>query len=456
MSDEAEPVHLRLVKPDDDLAEAGLEVPQSGVALEHPDTTPVDLERARLASLLEQTRIDLTSGDLHPAALRQRLSEKLPAAPVERSTPKSPADVLAGWRTSGPLIHEPTGFETLDHATGGGPIYGTRWFVMGAPNAGKTNFMVQLAHVYAQRGLMVGVLAVDEEPDDMQTRLAQRIGFERAACEARTPGAISTMERHLSPLPIRFYEEDWTIEAAAEHLAGLARARGMRAALFVDSLQTVTCDAMLERDLAEPQAITRCAKALRRVAKQHGLIAIATSEMGRAAYRSKASREELDPMAAGKWSGAIEYQAKVLIALRSVARHKNIIEVELPKNKHEGEDAATKFYLEINRSNQTLTECEAPPKPTPENEGPAPEEKEKLHESKLEQAAAKLVAELVRRAAKGIEIKGQQELRQLIKGSTEFRKDVIAHALASGLIEGGRGKPFRKRHLSDEDEEGGS
>lgn len=65
-------------------------------------------------------------------------------------------------------------------------------------------------------------------------------------------------------------------------------------------------------------------------------------------------------MAAGKWSGSIEYQAKVLISLRSVAGSSDVIEAELPKNKHAGDDAPKKFYLQLSRSSQTLQECVAP------------------------------------------------------------------------------------------------
>lgn len=438
---------------DAEVAALGLEVPPDGHELEE---TPTSLERARLAAILEATRLDLLNGDLHPDAIRGRLGEKIPAPAPPRSKPMSPADVLASWRAKGPLVHERTGLETLDRVTGGGPIYGTRWFVMGAPNAGKTALLVQIAHIFAQRGIVVGILAVDEEPDDMQSRLSQRLGFERAACERRDHGAIDTMERLCNGLPIVFYEEDWTVENAAADLAAVAKTRGARASLFLDSLQTVSCDAMLERELSEPQAITKCARAARRVAKQHGLIVIATSEMGRASYRSKASREEIDPMAAGKWSGAIEYQAKVLIALRSVPRQKNIIEAELPKNKHEEEDSVAKFYLEIDRASQRMAECEAPAKTKEESEGPDEDTKERLNESKLDQAAQMLVSELVQRAAKGIVIRGQQELRPLIKGASGWRREVIAYALSQGLIEGGHGKPYRKRHPATEGEGEGS
>jgi predicted ATP-dependent serine protease len=101
--------------------------------------------------------------------------------------------VLDTWGTEGPLIHEPTGFAKLDEATGGGPVYGTRWVVVGAPDAGKTALLVQIGHEYAKRGIHVGFLAVDEEAGDLVTRLAQRVGFSRQDCERRDPEMLAKM-----------------------------------------------------------------------------------------------------------------------------------------------------------------------------------------------------------------------------------------------------------------------
>jgi hypothetical protein len=99
-------------------------------------------------------------------------------------------------------------------------------------------------------------------------------------------------------------------------------------------------------------------KALRDVATQHKLIAIATSEMARGAYRSKDSAEQSNDLASAKESGAIEYSARALISLRSVQGEPDLIEVRIPKNKHGPKGEV--FHLRLDRASQTLRQVEAP------------------------------------------------------------------------------------------------
>ncbi len=195
-------------------------------------------------------------------------------------------------RKNGPLVHEPTGIEALDEVTDGGPVYGSRWGVAGAPDAGKTALAMQVADVYARRGIAVGVLAVDEEPSDITMRLMQRAGWSRGDCERREHRMLVAMEAStVAELPIRMYDATWTIDRAAADLAAWARQRGdRRAALFVDSIQTVTCDAEASMTSLR-EAVTARMHALRRAAEKHQLIAITTSEMARGAYRSEDAAE---------------------------------------------------------------------------------------------------------------------------------------------------------------------
>jgi KaiC/GvpD/RAD55 family RecA-like ATPase len=288
--------------------------------------------------------------------------------------------VLDEWTESGPLVHEPSGIPALDKLTDGGPVYGTRWYLSGAPDAGKTALLVQIAHVMAQRGVTVGLLAVDEEAGDLVTRLAQRIGYARHHCEARDPVVLANIRRTLSALPLRIYDARWTVEAAAADVARLAHVRaeadpnghphGPRAMLGMDSIQTITCSADVAarhagRDLSEVAAVTARVHAVRAVATQHRLIAIATSEMGRGAYRSSDPREQTATLASGKWSGAIEYSARVLIGVRSVSEQPDLIELELAKNKHGPKHE--RVHLRIDRRSQDLTPVtyDAPPEAAP-------------------------------------------------------------------------------------------
>lgn len=311
-----------------------------------------------------------------------------PRAPVPHSatpqdTPRistTVLDVLEQWRTEGQLVHEPTGIDVLDTATGGGPVYGTRWYFVGAPDAGKTALLVQIGHSMAERGVAVGILAVDEEPTDLVTRLAQRCGWLRQDCEARYVDAVDAMQAKLATLPIRFYGDGTTIEGAASDLATWARERveaapethphGARALLLVDSLQTVSCDREVlqlaggGRELSLREAVTERARALRTVATRYRLIAISTSEMNRNAYRSEDAAKNANDLASAAESRAVEYSGRVLLALRSVPDEKDLVEVRLPKNKHRPSGCdTTAFHLRIDRASQWLSEATYDPPP---------------------------------------------------------------------------------------------
>jgi KaiC/GvpD/RAD55 family RecA-like ATPase len=294
----------------------------------------------------------------------------LKVAPAAANSQRSGAtivQVLDGWLREGSLIHEPTGIAELDELTGGGPVYGTRWYLAGAPDAGKTALLIQVVHEALRRGVVVGLLAVDEDPDDIVTRFAQRGGHSRTNCEIRDPAVVAQMREALGNLPLRIYDASWTIESAAADLAAFAKQRaqsdpkghprGPRAMLAIDSLQTVTCAADVQaeangRELPEVSAVTVRTRAIRSVATKFRLIAIATSEQGRGSYRSNDPNQQTSALASAKWSGAVEYSARVLIALRPVPNHPDLVELEIAKNKHGPRDR--KFHLKIDRATQTL------------------------------------------------------------------------------------------------------
>src|SRR5678815_1197380 len=81
------------------------------------------------------------------------------ASELTDAEPWSPGAIVDSWLAHGPLVHEPTGISALDKLTGGGPVYGSRWYLLGAPDAGKTALLLQIAHVFALRGICVGILA---------------------------------------------------------------------------------------------------------------------------------------------------------------------------------------------------------------------------------------------------------------------------------------------------------
>ena len=310
-------------------------------------------------------------------------------------------DVFDDWRTEGPLVHEPTGIPTLDEITGGGPVYGTRWFISGAPDAGKTALLVaNIAATYAERGLWVGILAVDEEAGDVAQRFAQRAGLSRRHCEERDEWLFERLERVPVLDRIRLYGPEVTIEEAAADVARRAELDGVGAMLAVDSIQTVTCNAICkaEREMAEHQSVTANAFAMRNVAKKHRLIAIATSEMSRSGYASNDAKSNTNDMAVSKWSGSIEYQARVLLTLRSVPGESNLTALRLPKNKHRPAGTALPhdhtIYLRLSRDTQRMRE-ETDYQPADGSERQA--EKDARHVRQRSDDAAWLAVALARR-----------------------------------------------------------
>lgn len=441
-----------------------IDPPEQGGERDHEDLGAPDAphEHDELSSKLRRAFDDLHAprGAPHPKVLAKRLIadlERFTAGEKRDERPRgiTPAAVFDLWLKEGPLVHEPTGLDGLDDATGGGPVYGSRWYVLGAPDAGKTALLAQLAHVFAERGISVGLFAVDEEPSDIMTRFAQRVGFERRACEVREPAAVAKMRELLEALPLSFYGPESTIESAAADLARLATERKTRAMLIVDSIQTVTCDSerAAERELSEVQAIGRRVQAIRAAASEHKLIAITTSEMSRAAYKSINRSERIDPLAAGKWSGAIEYSGRVVLSLSTIKDRPGLIELEIPKNKHGRRRYVSNgdaLYLEIDLDRQSVRECEAPV----EEDGRSEEEREAeeaASAAKVDQMAERIVAELTKKAAHGIQVRSREDLIRLVPGKGQLKEAAVSLLKNTGRIEGGRGKPFQVRYPGDED-----
>ncbi len=232
--------------------------------------------------------------------------------------------------------------------------------------------LAQFAHEWAQRGIVVGILAVDEEdpeiwsPASCSARFRSiRLALGSPAATARTgeipPSSRCRPPSRTSRTTFRFFGEGWTLEAAAEaladHGATLANGVPVRMALMVDSIQSVTCEASLKaNDVSPRELVTANVRALRSVASKYRLIAIATSEMNRGAYRSIETAEQVSDLAAAKESGAIEYSGRVLLALRSARDHGDLIQVRAAKNKHGSAypRAEAEFYLRLDRASQII------------------------------------------------------------------------------------------------------
>lgn len=271
--------------------------------------------------------------------------------------------IVDEWERDGPLVHLPTGIESLDDMTGGGLVLGSRVYMLGAPNAGKTALAVQIADTYMAKGIDCALLGVDEEPSDLAMRMMQRRGFTREQVEHRVPAVIAAARAAFGSLPLLLFDGSTTIEAAAValHKRACERHPGVDrppCVLFIDSVQTARCEGEdIEGSLYV--SVTKRVAAIRACASRYRMLVVATSEMNRAAYKSKKAEDQVTDMAAGKESGAIEFSARVLLALRSVPGSSDVVELRVAKNKHGADHRVDQdgIFLRVNRAAQTLAEA---------------------------------------------------------------------------------------------------
>jgi KaiC/GvpD/RAD55 family RecA-like ATPase len=300
--------------------------PWSLKELEHKVASAVKDGRRPLGYLLGDRPLDVDGyEDAERASIQEepRTAARLWLTPAERAR-----------RLGGRGIILPTGLETLDRAMRGGPA--TRKLVVlgGAPGAGKTTLVVQLARKFAKQGTPVAILAADEDADGLLVRWGQSEGIAREDLEAGSDEAREGLASALLELPhfllVDAEEDASTVEDVSERLTEIAH--GMPAVLVVDSLQTVRTRTSAHAE--SPRArIDGVVAVLKRAAKEGGHLVLATCELARGAYRSQNAADRIDDLAAFKESGGIEYGASALLVLRSVKGEEDLVDVTMPKNR---------------------------------------------------------------------------------------------------------------------------
>jgi KaiC/GvpD/RAD55 family RecA-like ATPase len=352
--------------------------------------------------------------------------------------PATTTSIVMRWVAEGALVRLATGIPTLDELSRGGLPIPWRGMVVGAPSAGKTAIVITIADHLARSSVAVGILAVDEDPEDLVVRFAQMAGFTVAQAELREPVVLHEIVTALSVLPLKLYDARFTIESAAKDLATWSKAKGMRAALFLDSLQTARSEssgnAKSPREHVEGNV-----RAIRAVSTEHCLLVVSTSEANRAAYRGGERGEQQADLAAGAESRAIEFGAQTLLVLRTPKDHPDIVHVRVAKNRRA---RCGEFWLQLDRDRHTLTEC-ANPEATAEREA-GPKRQLEVNVARLE-AKAKKLAEVVRKKP-GM---GERELRAAIcaagHGWGRETYDAVKQLLLDGvhgtrLVNRGEGK----------------
>lgn len=321
------------------------------------DATAPNPRRKREAADLEAARalIPVPPPGLNPAPLPAAQAQPFTQATVEPRPFDAPDDMIARLRrlqNQGPA--HPTGLAPLDKALRGGMRLEKVMIVGGAPGAGKTALLRQVADFMCRIGVCVGWLAGDEEPSAIDGRRLQAIGVRREVAEQPDEPTLNLAAQVLAPLPFVIYDaaEGWTVERAFVDLA--ARYPDQPRAFFGDSVQTIRTErtATIESERKKIDDVMMTAKALARSPQTRAMCAF-TSELARGSYRSEASAEATNDLAAFKESGGIEYYGHILLVLRSMKGEGAYVEVSMPKNRL---GPKIDFVLQMDFETTNLTE----------------------------------------------------------------------------------------------------
>jgi replicative DNA helicase len=228
-------------------------------------------------------------------------------------------------------VRIPLGIDLLDRACRGGPLAGRLLIFGGEPGASKTTWVTQIALNLAARSVAVAILAADEDADAVLIRIGQNGRLCREALEAGDESACAALAEGLTGMPLLLFdggEGGVTIEAASAALTRLAA--GRPSVLIVDSIQTAStmgaANALSPRDRADVVV-----RALKRSARRAGHLVVATSETARGWYRDRSRR--IDPLAAFKESGGIEYAAALALVMTTVKGDDDLVDVTVVKNR---------------------------------------------------------------------------------------------------------------------------
>lgn len=254
-----------------------------------------------------------------------------------------------------------TGFPTFDAATRGGLPSKRVVVVGGAPGAAKTTTVAQWALEWAKEGVHVAFLAADEEAEGILVRWGQACGIALDDLEAGDQSAKDRLSlalpKSLELIDSEESDDPVTIERVSRELS---KARGVdeMSVLIVDSIQMAKAagSEMIDSPRERIDAVVRALKA---AAKRDGHLVIVTSELARGAYRDAGAA--INPLAAFKESGSIEYGAGTAIVLRTVDDAPGLVDVTVPKNRiGRSADAKKPFRMALDFTTATLREIDLP------------------------------------------------------------------------------------------------
>lgn len=241
----------------------------------------------------------------------------------------SPLDALKRVQNRGDRIA--TGFPTIDENFGGGPFPGSVIVIQGKPFSGKTLLATQMC-LHMGRTAAVGCLFADEGLPGAVIRMGQQMGCDKELLESGDAATIAHFERGIAMREIHLMEpeeRESTLETFVEQF--MRRATPTRAPVWLlDSIQTIRCDGV-KPGMGETERVMTVVAQARRLAQKHGAVAKLISRMSRAGYKSKKDEENIDPMAAGRGSGDIEYGTEAILSLHGDAEER--LELRCVKNR---------------------------------------------------------------------------------------------------------------------------
>jgi hypothetical protein len=270
----------------------------------------------------EPKRNGYTNGAAH-------VDDEKPAALV---TAKSIAQHVALLAAELPCAQLATGIKTLDDCFRGG-VPSQRFLVIGgAPGAFKTSFAARLAYIWAKAGIFVGIMAVDEGPEGYIDRIAMYEACKRELLDEHDAEEWARLAEAVKELPIELDDGSMTFENFAAHIR--KKAGSGPAVVISDSIQTVPIESIGERkNESRREYVDRVVRAHKHAVIEHNLLILALCELSRAFYRSEALAKELNPLAAFKETGSIEYSAQTALVLTTPRGHGELVDVTVAKNR---------------------------------------------------------------------------------------------------------------------------
>lgn len=236
------------------------------------------------------------------------------------------------------------GIEPLDELTRGGVRVSHTVVIGGAPGAGKSTLMCQMARYLCLNEIPTAILCADEEAQAFDIKNMQSIGIPRNRAEDPGEEEIKLAHDKFKDAPLWLFEDDTTVEEMFEGMVDLYGDKPK--AILIDSIQTARTEMSAEIDNLR-QRVDDTLSTCKRLARETSSILITTSELSRGSYRSRDAKEQVNDLAAFKESGGIEYAATVAIVLRTDAGGSDIVTASVAKNRL-GRRGEFKLKLDFN------------------------------------------------------------------------------------------------------------